>query len=206
MKIKVYVVDLEIPPRVKRWALRLAIPLLVLGAGAVAFAATPHVFTKGDTLQATDLNTLQDQITALQSFQAQATANGAYSLGATYCGATAATAGAFSGPGQLTGYASARAQCQQVPGCSATASHMCTADELIRTRQLGEAITSSSSPYLGWYASAVFSQGASFSVDDCMGWTNAPAGTALEGTAWYAGQPVVTSQYCNVPIPILCCN
>jgi hypothetical protein len=55
MKLKVYVVDFEIPPRAKRWALRLGIPAVVLFAAAAAFAL-PVTFTDGQTLKAADLN------------------------------------------------------------------------------------------------------------------------------------------------------
>lgn len=44
MKVKVYVIDFEIPARVKRWALRMGIPLGVLVAGGVAFAGLPNTF------------------------------------------------------------------------------------------------------------------------------------------------------------------
>jgi hypothetical protein len=72
MKLKVVVVDLEIPARTKRLALKIGIPLAVLvGGGAVAWASNLHTWNTGDTLQATDLNgnftNLQAQITALQT-------------------------------------------------------------------------------------------------------------------------------------------
>jgi hypothetical protein len=72
MKLRVVVVDLEIPSRVKRWALKVGIPLgVLLGGGAIAWAQSLHVWNTGDTLQATDLNgnfsNLQNQITALQT-------------------------------------------------------------------------------------------------------------------------------------------
>jgi hypothetical protein len=68
MKLKVVIVDLEIPPRVKRWALRVGIPLgVVLGGGAVAWAAGLVTWTTGTTLTAADLNNnfayLQSEIT-----------------------------------------------------------------------------------------------------------------------------------------------
>ena len=57
MKLKVYVIDLQIPAHVKRWTLRIGALLLVLGGAAIAIAATPlHTWATGDTLQATDLN------------------------------------------------------------------------------------------------------------------------------------------------------
>jgi hypothetical protein len=71
MKLKIVVIDLEIPPKVKKWGLRISIPLAVLlGGSAIAWAATLHTWNTGDTLQATDLNgnfaALQAEITALQ--------------------------------------------------------------------------------------------------------------------------------------------
>ena len=41
MKLKVYVIDLEVPVRFKKWGLRVAIFTLLLGATAVALAAGP---------------------------------------------------------------------------------------------------------------------------------------------------------------------
>jgi hypothetical protein len=68
MKLKIVVIDLEIPPRTKKWLLRIGIPLAVLlGGGAIAWAATLHTWNTGDTLQASDLNGnfagLQGQLT-----------------------------------------------------------------------------------------------------------------------------------------------
>lgn len=68
MKLKVYVVDLEIPASVKRWGLRIGIPAaVVLGGATAAWAAGLHTWNTGDTLNATDLNNnfsaLQSQIT-----------------------------------------------------------------------------------------------------------------------------------------------
>ena len=57
MKVKVVVVDLEIPPRVKRWAFRIAIPAIIIGLGTIAYAAVPlTVWTTGQALKAVDLN------------------------------------------------------------------------------------------------------------------------------------------------------
>ena len=68
MKIKVYVVDMEIPVRVKKWALGVGVPAaVVLGGGAVAWASGLVTWTSGQTLLAADLNNnfsyLQNQIT-----------------------------------------------------------------------------------------------------------------------------------------------
>jgi hypothetical protein len=73
MKIKVVVVDLEIPHRVKKWALLAGLPLaLVVGGGAVAWAGTLHTWNQGDTLNASDLNANFSQLsTDLAAVQAQ---------------------------------------------------------------------------------------------------------------------------------------
>ncbi|MEO8799601.1 MAG: hypothetical protein ABI551_17035 [Polyangiaceae bacterium] len=71
MKLKMVVVDFEIPARVKKWALRAGIPAVILTVAAVAWADSLHTWNTGDTLQAADLNgnfaNLQTQITALQA-------------------------------------------------------------------------------------------------------------------------------------------
>ena len=72
MKLKIVIVDFEIPARVKRWALRIAIPAVVVGAAAVAFAAPTWTIFQGATmLTAQQLNDnfsiLQGQITPLQT-------------------------------------------------------------------------------------------------------------------------------------------
>jgi hypothetical protein len=58
MKLKIVIVDFEISPRMKRWALRIAIPaVVVLGGAAVAYATgLPVTWTSGQTLYAADLN------------------------------------------------------------------------------------------------------------------------------------------------------
>lgn len=60
MKIKVYVIDVDLSPRARKIAKRVAagivISLLALAGGAIAYASVPHTWTNGDVLQATDLN------------------------------------------------------------------------------------------------------------------------------------------------------
>jgi microcystin-dependent protein len=57
MKLKIVVVDFEIPPHVKRWALRVGIPaVFVVGAGAFAYASVPTTWNTGDPLTAAALN------------------------------------------------------------------------------------------------------------------------------------------------------
>jgi hypothetical protein len=56
MKLQVVVVDLEVSPQVKRWAIRLGIAGAVLGGATVAYAGNLITWTSGQTLQAADLN------------------------------------------------------------------------------------------------------------------------------------------------------
>jgi hypothetical protein len=71
MKLKIVIIDFELSPRVRRWALRIGIPAVVLGVGAVAFAGVMplHTWNTGDILDAGDLNgnfaNLQGQIMTL---------------------------------------------------------------------------------------------------------------------------------------------
>jgi hypothetical protein len=79
MKLKLVVVDFEIPPRAKRWALRLGIPgAILVGASAITYASVPKTWTPGDALKSADLNSnfasLDSRVTALE--QGLATAQG----------------------------------------------------------------------------------------------------------------------------------
>jgi len=83
MKLKVVVLDLELTPRFQKWAVRIgAVAALVLGGGAIAWAAGLHTWNQDDVLNATDLNgnftTLQGQITTLQGQTNGAITAGAY--------------------------------------------------------------------------------------------------------------------------------
>ncbi len=57
MKLKIVIVDLEIPRKTKRIALLAGIPLaLLLGSGALVYANVKHTFAAGDPLSATTMN------------------------------------------------------------------------------------------------------------------------------------------------------
>jgi hypothetical protein len=56
MKFKVVVVDLELSPRTKRWAVRLVVPALLLLGATVAYAVPKVAFVQGTPLRAADLN------------------------------------------------------------------------------------------------------------------------------------------------------
>src|SRR5262249_33970703 len=81
MKLKIVIVEVEIPARVKKWAVRIGLPLVILTIAAVAFAAPLHTWNQGDGLKAVDLNgnfsNLQGQVTTqegtLSTLQGQVT-------------------------------------------------------------------------------------------------------------------------------------
>jgi hypothetical protein len=57
MKLKIVIVDFEIPLRVKKWGVRIGIPAaILLGGGTIAWAAGLHTWSQGDPLTAADLN------------------------------------------------------------------------------------------------------------------------------------------------------
>jgi hypothetical protein len=78
VKIKIVVIDLEIPPRVKRWAIRVGIPAAVVaGLGAIAYASVPISFIAHGPLTAADLNadfnSLDGRVSLLETLVPNAT-------------------------------------------------------------------------------------------------------------------------------------
>src|SRR5262249_54610814 len=124
-----------------------------------------------------------------------------YSVGATkYCGGSSgSTNGLITTGGAVPdGYQSAKLLCQSAPGCgmSATA-HMCSAEEMVRSAQLG---ISPSGP--GWY-SAGDSDAPQFNVPrECFGWTSNDS--RVLGTVWDVTFP--NPFPCSFAFPILCCD
>jgi hypothetical protein len=70
MKVNVYVIDFEIPARIKKWGLRIGIPAAALLVGGVAFAGLPGGYADGQPLTKAILddnfNYLQSEIAMLQ--------------------------------------------------------------------------------------------------------------------------------------------
>lgn len=80
MKLKLVVVDFEIPARAKQWALRLGIPCtLLVGASAIAYASVPKTWVPADVLKSADLNSnfasLDSRVTAVEQGLAAAQSN-----------------------------------------------------------------------------------------------------------------------------------
>ncbi|MCL2448974.1 MAG: hypothetical protein FWD17_08515 [Polyangiaceae bacterium] len=57
MRIKVIVIELPVPPALKRWAIRIGVAAGVLGGASVAaLASVPKTWSGGETLKSADLN------------------------------------------------------------------------------------------------------------------------------------------------------
>jgi hypothetical protein len=196
-------IDIRINIDLAPWQKRLIRAGVVTGAVIAALGigialATPHVWKTSDPLNATDLNGLNVVTVGTVS----------YSVGATkFCGESpTSTTGSFSyNSGALTGYQAAKAICQTSTGCNASATaHMCSAEEMVRSSQLGVTV-----PGQGWYSTGTYAtQGAGPVVDDCYGWTAAAAGD--DGAIWSPGAPSgagdATILSCATTTPILCCD
>ncbi len=179
-------------------SLLVAIPVAsVVGLTALAYAAVQK-FNAGDPLTATKMNAnfdeLQTRLAAVEAFQARATGNGTYSVGAVYCGATAAT------DGKLNGYSGAKGLCAPHCGNSPTA-HMCTSEELVRTQQRGIAIPVAS----GWYSRGIYAVNGASPIRDCLGWANNTSGE-LGGVWEIAGGGPDGVAACSTAIPAFCCD
>lgn len=178
--------------------------LIVLGTAAVSLAI-PVPFVSNTTLKAADLNAdfaATEAITVGTGASAKS-----YARAAIFAKATTSTyygnmhaSGSSTGP---TGYVGAKAICETLVGSNTA--HMCTADELIRSAQLGAIPAAEPS---SWYASGVLGP---TNANDCKGWTD--DGTSY-GSTWNflaAAPPVGASYYpgstaCSQALPILCCD
>jgi hypothetical protein len=71
MRLKIVIVDFELPPRVKRLGLQILPFALLVGVSALAYASVPKTWTAGDALKAADLNgnfaSLDSRLTALET-------------------------------------------------------------------------------------------------------------------------------------------
>ena len=199
---------------------------VVIGGVAVAdpFGGVPHTFQADTVISASQMNanfesihayidTLEARLSAsnaaLDAVEARLAAlEGAPALGL-YRGSTAATstrALQATGPtgDTLTGYAAAKRLCELKLGTPTA--HMCTADEMVRSAQLG--ITPSISGYIstGVATSYVYSGGTVVATNrDCWGWTSNSGNTA----SIYWGDPSVAGPgvaSCDNPFPLHCCD
>jgi hypothetical protein len=198
MRIKIDI-DFEVPERMKR-ALRIAVPLVIVLGGSVAFAGVPTTFKDGDPVSAQTMNenfaSVDKRIGDIES-RISTKASTSYRLGASYCGSTPATKGDLSGVGGAgNGYAKARAACQTACGGS-TSAHMCLGEELVRAVALGVAVPA------GWYESAASTDAAGIEGYSCFGWISQEADRIAP--FWRAdGAP--SRAACNTDKVVLCCD
>jgi hypothetical protein len=187
-------VELVLRIRLPRWSRMrwlVTIGAVSLAASAVALALPNGYFTSGATLQAADLNAM---LAAINKPDIATTQSGKhYSLAALYCGATASSTN-----GQITeGYVGAKTLCQSTCGGSPSA-HMCNADELTRSAQLGIP------PGSGWYTAGVWVPYNSQSFNDCVGWSS--NSNANRGATWVPSPPQPGAVTCDTQQPVLCCD
>jgi hypothetical protein len=182
-----------------------AVLLATLGVG-VAFA-TPNKFQAGDPVSAEKLNQnfadIETRLASLETKKARITnaATGkSVSVGAAFCGVTPTPVVGSA----IGGYAKAAAACQAAAGCQGAATaHMCTGDELVRSRMLGLEVPSS------WYSTGASNQSfyntTEHLLNDCYEWTSAlPNQLGAQWNAGGSGGPGFAG--CASPAPIACCD
>lgn len=114
------------------------------------------------------------------------------SVGGVYCGPTGTAM-----TGAAGGYPAVKAMCETA--CADSAAHVCSAEEMGRSLQLGMTL-----PRNAWFSPGV---GAG-ALSDCMGWRAGGAGTTssvLEYLGADPAQPYPRSADCNGTFPFLCC-
>jgi hypothetical protein len=217
MKLKMIIVDLELSTTAKK-RLAFGIPLaLILASGALAFAGInwtpPREWSNdagptyaGPSLRASDLDdnfnaladagaSLEARVAALEAAHAKETADGGYSLGGTFCGQTAAS---YNGniksqvSGTTTGYEAAKSICQMT--CQSPSAHMCSSEELIRSRALGSAVITLESWISTGIQNITVPAGA---FSDCGAWEVANSSVGPDVSGW---------QTCSASQPIACCD
>ena len=198
------VIRFSIPRRLsRRW---LFAGVVIAMAFGVAVYAKITAFKAGDQLSSQAMNDnftdLDNRLKVLEQ-QKRPMFMGKQSsvfLDASYCGNTAATAGAFGG------YLGAQALCKQACNGSSTA-HMCTAYEMTRFIQTGGVVAKNAVLMdYGWIAGGVASMYNTNPLLDCRGYTSAQPGE--RGVSWYiAGNASYPNPSgCESQYPILCCD
>jgi hypothetical protein len=180
--------------RIDRASLRRALILggsLILFVGVGTAIAVPVTFSDGNVLTSAQLNSnfgnLEQRMTSVEQ---RLTDKGKYSIGATYCGATAANY-----TGNIGGYVAGKTLCQATCANSGTA-HMCVTEEILRSVATGVTV-----PY-GWYSSGALNGNAGSTQRDCQQWSTADSGELGPAYLVYG----LFTSYCNTSQPVLCCD
>ncbi len=186
---------IRIEIRIDRASARRAIVIagsivLLATAGGVGFAV-PVTFADGNVLTAAQLNNnfsnLEQRLTAVER---RLNGSGKYSMGATYCGATAT-----SYTGNLGGYVTGKGLCEATCGGSRSA-HMCVTEEVLHSVATGMTV-----PY-GWYSSGTFNGQSGTTQRDCGKWSSNTPGDLGAAYSQYG----LFTAGCDYSQPVLCCD
>lgn len=196
-----------------------------ISTSAIASGRLPNglwQFVAGDAISAEEVNSnfavLSERIDNVPtSPSAIVGPSGArWNLNATYCGRTTTRYDGrilhtLPGGAQLTGYAAARAICET--SCAAPGGHMCTSDELIRSRAVGfidgnTFAGAAADTSVGWYSSGIFADAGSNELDDCRAWTTNLAAGVTGATLYVSSTFTVygSGARCSDTLPLLCCR
>ena len=164
--------------------------LIAVGVGAAVYANQIR-FTAGETLTAANLNNNFDELYAKAAKPSVTVSGKSISLGAVYCGSTAAK---YTGS-QVGGYEGAKAKCEAT--CSSTTAHLCTREELMRSLAVGVAAVKTTQ-----YS---YSAGTptTDNSNDCIGWTSdlGHAGLLFSGNIG-----LIPGSDCGTAYPLTCCD
>jgi hypothetical protein len=114
------------------------------------------------------------------------------------------------GAGTVVGYRSAKVVCEAA--CTASAAHMCTSEEIVRSAQLG-LIPPSATRVRNWIATGVFSYYSPNPTPsrDCLGWTDGSSTELgsmvnVDSNGPGGGQRIwVDVEYCDRTARLACC-
>lgn len=202
MKLKVYVLELGIPATVKRRALLIGIPALLLGVSAIAIAEVPHSFADGDTLSAAmmneNFNKLDERLAKSEVFTNPDTMD-RYSLHAGVCGVTATATN-----GNIGGYAAAKVSCELQ--CGSDTAHMCDGMELMRWKATNGDILAGVHWYAGGSTSLYNDNTLLLTKNDCDSYKFGSANRM--GSIWTEGAGVEGPGFgqCDESHKIVCCD
>ena len=187
-------VRIDLTPTQKKIIRAAVVAGSVIAALGVGLAlAAPHQWKANDPLAAADLNGLN-----VVSYTSDAGTTSTFSVGATkFCGITPVTTTGAIVYSSIGGYRGAKKACESVASCgNSPTAHMCNAEELVRSSQLGVPTA------YGWVSSGTTP------TQDCLGWTS--GALAQSGAAWdntfAGGGGVPNALSCNANVPILCCD
>ena len=185
-----------------------------------ALSAVPNVFSAGSPIVAADLNANFAHVVAgVTAVEARTAALEGRSPGRYVGFTTATTTGSMSaaypvGTPMRRGYRAARAFCQLEFGATA---HMCSAEEIFQSAQLGltpvadpPSVPADGAMWVGEFSASADYYGSPSPVllvnyQACVGWTSGLTGTQ-GGPTWAPGPERPDASDCSVARRIACCD